>query len=583
MSALGLKTPIIMIECKRVQIFLVYQLKRIVMEADDMVVKITNNYLENKEEFASVDVKVPTYDSEVVIAKALEAPRWVHFGGGNLFRAFHASIASHLIDAGELDSGVIVADTHDSAVIDLVYNKYNNRMLRVITKADGTQERELFASVAEALFAGPSEDRSGFEKLKEVFKKDSLQVVTFSITEKGYVLKDPSGNFFGGVQEDIDNGPANPGNGMAILVALMLERFQNGAAPLTLLSTDNFSQNGDKLKDSVLTIAKEWEKKGYVSQAFIDYLSDDSKVAFPLSMIDRITPAPSAKIEADLEAAGIEECKITKTARGTNVAPFVNTEEAHYLVVEDKFPNGRPKFEKFGMILTDRDTVNLADEMKVTNCLNPLHTALAVYGTILGFDSIASEMKDADLVGLIKQIGYVEGLPVVKDPKVLNPKAFIDELVQKRLPNPYIPDTPQRIATDTSQKLAIRYGVTIKHYVDDPDRDPSQLNFIPLVIATWLRYLMGINDEGERFETSPDPLWDTLHGAVAGIKFGDADQDVHEAVKGILSNKTIFGVDLYEVGLGGKVEADFKEMLAGKGTIRKVLEDKLAQFSKSVD
>lgn len=300
-------------------------------------------------------------------------------------------------------------------------------------------------------------------------------------------------------------------------------------------------------------------------------------------MIDRITPAQSAKIEADLEAAGIEECKITKTARGTNVAPFVNTEEAHYLVVEDKFPNGRPKFEKFGMILTDRDTVNLADEMKVTNCLNPLHTALAVYGTILGFDSIASEMKDADLVGLIKQIGYVEGLPVVKDPKVLNPKAFIDELVQKRLPNPYIPDTPQRIATDTSQKLAIRYGVTIKHYVDDPDRDPSQLNFIPLVIATWLRYLMGINDEGERFETSPDPLWDTLHGAAAGIKFGDADQDVHEAVKGILSNKMIFGVDLYEVGLGDKVEADFKEMLAGKGTIRKALEDKLAQFSKSVD
>ncbi|MCQ5167716.1 mannitol dehydrogenase family protein, partial [Roseburia hominis] len=89
---------------------------------------------------------------------------------------------------------------------------------------------------------------------------------------------------------------------------------------------------------------------------------------------------------------------------------------------------------------------------------------------------------------LIKQIGYVEGLPVVRDPKVINPKAFIDELVQKRLPNPYTPDTPQRIATDTSQKLGIRYGVTIQHYLDDPDREPSQLNFIPLVIAAWLRY-----------------------------------------------------------------------------------------------
>ncbi|MCG4788047.1 mannitol dehydrogenase family protein, partial [Roseburia faecis] len=81
-------------------------------------------------------------------------------------------------------------------------------------------------------------------------------------------------------------------------------------------------------------------------------------------------------------------------------------------------------------------------------------------------------------------------------------------------------DTPQRIATDTSQKLGIRYGVTIQHYLDDPDREPSQLNFIPLVIAAWLCYLMAIDDHGESFTPSPDPLWDSLHSQVADLKLG---------------------------------------------------------------
>lgn len=551
---------------------------------ETFMVKITDDYKAKKADFAKAGIKVPTYDQAEVTKNALAAPQWVHFGGGNLFRAFHAAIASHLIDAGKLNKGIIVVDTHDSGVIDGVYKKFNNRMVRVITKADGSQDRELFASVADAIYAGPAtEDASGFEALKKIFVQDSLQVASFSITEKGYALKDAEGNFYAPVARDIKNGPAKPENNMSLMVALLLARFNAGAKPMALLSTDNFSQNGDKLKDSVMTIAKAWKANGFVNQDFIDYLSDENKITFPLSMIDRITPNPSETVSKALEKDGFEDYQIVHTAAHTNIAAFTNTEEAHYLVVEDKFPNGRPAFEDDGVIMTDRDTVNLADQMKVTACLNPLHTALAIYGTILGFKSISSEVQDPDLKHLIMQIGYGEDLPVVQDPKVLSPRKFIDELVNKRLPNPYSPDTPQRIATDTSQKMGVRYGVTIQHYIDDPSRDPKELNFIPLVIATWLRYLMGINDEGAEFQPSPDPLWDDLHGQVKDIKFGDADQDVHEAVKGILSNKSIFGVDLYEVGLGDKIEADFKEMLAGKGTIRKTLEAHLAKDSKDVE
>ena len=80
--------------------------------------------------------------------------------------------------------------------------------------------------------------------------------------------------------------------------------------------------------------------------------------------------------------------------------------------------------------MTDRETVNKTERMKVTTCLNPLHTAMSVYGCMLGYDLICAEMKDEDIVALIKRLGYVEGLPVVVDPKILDPKAFIDEVIE---------------------------------------------------------------------------------------------------------------------------------------------------------
>ena len=98
--------------------------------------------------------------------------------------------------------------------------------------------------------------------------------------------------------------------------------------------------------------------------------------------------------------------------------------------------------------------------MKVCTCLNPLHTALAVFGCLLDYNLISAEMKNETLVKLVEGIGYKEGLPVVVNPGILDPKEFIDTVLKVRVPNPFMPDTPQRIATDTSQKLAIRFGET---------------------------------------------------------------------------------------------------------------------------
>ena len=290
-------------------------------------------------------------------------------------------------------------------------------------------------------------------------------------------------------------------------------------------------------------------------------------------MIDRITPNPAESVADILKASGFEDTQIIHTDKHTNIAPFGNTEVTHYLVIEDSFPNGRPALDKAGVILADRDTVNDADQMKVTACLNPLHTSLAIFGSILGYTSIAEEMTNPDLVAMIKQLGYNEDLPVVKDPKIIDPKAFIDELVNKRLPNKNIPDTPQRIASDTSQKIPIRYGVTLQHYLDE-GKDTSNLKAIPLIIAGWCRYLMAIKDDGTPFTPSRDPLLEELQPYVADIKLGDA-VDAHAKLQPILTNKQIFPVDLDAVGLTEKIEANFTKMIQAPGAVLKTIHEQV--------
>lgn len=169
------------------------------------MVKITDNYLTNPGLVNEAGIKVPDYD----IKQKNGATQWVHFGGGNLFRAFHAVVASRLLESGDLEAGVVVAETHNANVANDVYNKYNNRTLRVITHADGRFEKELILAVSDAVFFSPS-NPAGWHKLFSIFENSALQLATFSITEKGYNLWDTHGNILPTVQDDIKRGPSAP-------------------------------------------------------------------------------------------------------------------------------------------------------------------------------------------------------------------------------------------------------------------------------------------------------------------------------------------------------------------------------------
>lgn len=320
-----------------------------------------------------------------------------------------------------------------------------------------------------------------------------------------------------------------------------------------------------------MTVAEQWADKNHVDRGFFAWLSDGASVSFPWTMIDKITPRPDASVREELENIGISEMNPVITSKNTYIAPFVNAEIPQYLVIEDDFPAGRPPLEQAGVLFADRKTVGDCERMKVTVCLNPLHTALAVYGCLLGYTRIHEEMKDAALVKLIEGIGYGEGLKVVANPKIIDPEAFIKEVIEERFPNPYIPDAPQRIATDTGLKIPIRFGETLKSCAERDDLDIRSLRFIPLAIAGWFRYLLAVDDFGRRFEPSPDPVAAPLAKALSDVVWDDK-----ESYKGqlapILRNKDMFGADLVECGLSDKIEGFFVEMLAGVGAVRATLE-----------
>lgn len=532
--------------------------------------KLTRNGIKEREMWEKAGIMLPGYDVEAVSEKAKEEPGWVHFGIGNIFRVFIGGIADGLLEDGVLDRGITCVETFDYDVVDKIYEPYDNLGLNVILHGDGTREYKVLGALAEAVKA-QSSDPAQWKRLKEIFCSPSLQMVSFTITEKGYALHRADGSWLPYVQADIQNGPDKATGAMAVLTAMLYERYKAGKYPLALVSMDNCSQNGSKLRESVLTMTEEWKKEGFVDEGFAAYVSDEREVAFPWTMIDKITPRPSEQIAADLENLGVESMQPVITGKRTYIAPFVNAEKPQYLVIEDSFPNGRPALEKgFGVYMTDRNTVNLSERMKVTACLNPVHSATGPLGVVLGYELFAQMLNtNDDIRKMARMVAYDEGLPVVVNPGILSPRAFVDELFNDRFPNEYLGDTNLRLAVDVSQGVGIRFGETVKAYAEK-DGDASKLTAIPLGIAGWLRYMLATDDAGKQYELAPDPMNEEIQEQLKDVVIGQPET-LKEQLKPILSNERLFFTDLYKAGIGEKIETMFREMIAGPGAVKETV------------
>ena len=524
---------------------------------------------DDRDAFLAAGYHLPEFDYDTVHKNTVEHPHWIHFGAGNIFRAFQANVAQNLLNSGVLDTGLIAAEGYDYEIIEKSYRPHDNLSILATLKADNTVEKTIVGSIMESLILD-SKNEAEYARLREIFKNPSLQMASFTITEKGYATANAKGEFFPAVAADFEKGPEAPESYLGKVVSLLYTRYTHVALPIAMVSMDNCSHNGDKLYAAVNAFAKAWTDNGLVEAGFLGYVNDQTKVTFPWSMIDKITPRPDAKVEAMLAEDHIGGLDAVVTSKNTYIAPFVNAEECEYLVIEDAFPNGKPALDKGGIIFTDRATVDKVEKMKVCTCLNPLHTALAIYGCLLGYTLISEEMKNPLLKNMVEVIGYKEGLPVVVNPGILDPKKFIDEVVNVRIPNPFLPDSPQRIATDTSQKLSIRFGETIKAYEASPDLHTEDLKLIPLVYAGWLRYLMGIDDEGREFTPSSDPLLEEARQYVADYELSFSPKDLSK-LDALLANEKIFGVNLHAIGMDTLVKQYFAELSSGVGAVAAAL------------
>ena len=188
----------------------------------------------NREEYIKKGYHLPEYDREEIRVNTVSAPEWIHFGAGNIFRAYQANLAQKIIESGDMKTGVIVCEGYDYEIIDKIYRPHDNLCILATLKSEGTIDKTVIGSIVSSLAL--DEDRAeDIELLKCIFAAPSLKMCSFTITEKGYKTK----------------------SYMEKIVRLLLHRYNSGAYPIAFVSMDNCSHNGDKLREGVLECAND--------------------------------------------------------------------------------------------------------------------------------------------------------------------------------------------------------------------------------------------------------------------------------------------------------------------------------------
>lgn len=146
--------------------------------------KLTLEGLKDTSAWENAGVKLPGFDIDDIKKNTYDRPFWIHFGAGNIFRAFQARCVQNLLNSGDIDAGLVCAEGFDYQIIDKINYPYDNLSLVATLKGSGDIDLDVVASVTESLKLDAN--HIDMERLKAIFSKESLQMVTFTITEKGY-------------------------------------------------------------------------------------------------------------------------------------------------------------------------------------------------------------------------------------------------------------------------------------------------------------------------------------------------------------------------------------------------------------
>jgi len=428
--------------------------------------KLNNNNLSKIESL----IPAPTYNSEQVKTGI------VHIGVGGFHRSHQAYYIHQLLQKGVAKNwaicgvGLREADRNMANAL-----KEQDNLYTLITQhPDGKVESEVIGSISEYLLA-PDTPQLVIDKMAH----PDTKIVSLTITEGGYNFNPITGDF-NFENPDIQNELANPEAPKTvygyITTALRIRRKQ-GLSPFTIMSCDNIQHNGDMTRKMVLAFAKrqnaelaEWIEK---------------EIAFPNSMVDRITPVTTPQI-IDL---------VNSKYHYTDAWPVV-CEPYIQWVIEDNFVNGRPPLEEVGVQFVS--DVNPYEKMKI-RLLNAGHSVLGIPGALHGHKTINACMEDNLFALFMRQFMDKEATPILDKTEGIDLTEYKDRL-EERFSNPNIKDGISRICSESSAKLPKFLIPTIKENL----AIGGSIKYGTFIIVAWCYY----SDKGIDIQNSPIDIID---------------------------------------------------------------------------
>jgi fructuronate reductase len=474
----------------------------------------------------------PLYD------RAGLTPGIVHLGLGAFARAHLAAYTEDALNAGARDWGILGVNLNSPKAENAL--KSQDGLYTLLTRGADGSRAQVIGAVLGVLTA--SRD---LEAVLDALASPSTRIVSLTITEKGYCLDAATGALDERhplIAADLAE-PTQPRSAPGLLVEALSLRRATGVAPFTVLSLDNLAHNGAKTRAAVVGFAalRDPELGRFV----------ESQVAFPSTMVDRITPATSEADSADVsDLLGLED------------AWPVVAEPFRQWVVEDRFPLGRPAWRLGGALFADN--VEPFEVMKL-RCLNGAHSTLAYLSVVAGVETIAEAMTAPGFSELIGRLWRSDMLPTLPPVAGVDLTNYTGEL-ERRFRNPAIRHRTIQISADGSQKLPQRLVGPALELL----RRGVSPKVIPLSIAAWMRFLVGRTEGGESYEIA-DPLGERLtalarDNAGSAAAMVDALLAVREIFPPELANHRSFRAAvtlrlgaLQERGVGAEVAATLGE------------------------
>jgi mannitol 2-dehydrogenase len=402
----------------------------------------------------------------------------VHFGVGNFHRAHQAVYLDDLFNAGAgREWGIVGAGVLPSDAAMREKLREQDFLTTVVEEDDGYMAARVTAPMVD--FLDPA-DRAGMvAKLAD----PAIRIVSLTITEGGYFL-DPAGRF-NTAHPDIVHDGANPGaprTVFGLLLAGLTARRGNGTPPFTVMSCDNIPGNGHVTENAVAGLA------ALSDPGLARWIA--ASVAFPNSMVDRITPATT-----DRERARLKDRFDVEDNWPVFCEPF------RQWVMEDRFPAGRPALERVGVTFV-KDVAPF--ELMKIRILNGGHAAIAYPAALMDIHFVHEAMQHDLIPAFLEKLEREEIIPTVgKVPGV--DLADYYRMVAKRFANPKIGDTIRRLCLDGSN----RQPKFIVPTIADRLAKGVDINGLALVSALWCRYCFGTTQSGAITEPN-DPAWARL-------------------------------------------------------------------------